>query len=458
MIARSLRWRLLLGATAAILVALVVAWLFMTLLFERHLERRLQDEMTRDALGLVADLSLAADGRPLLDAEPRDARLQKPAGGYYWQISTRNGVLRSRSLWDAALPVPADAPAGDWRVRHLQGPFRQSVSVLERSLVPDSDKPPVVVQLAQDTRPLASARAEFGRELGIFLAVLWLVLSAAAWLQVTLGLRPLGKVRGELATLRDSASARLPESSLREIQPLTDAINSLADAREHDLELARRRAADLAHGLKTPLAALAAQSRRAGEAGATAAAEGMDRAIAAIGATIDAELARTRIAAAGHKAGAFTSLRAAVERVVTVLEHTEKGGQLAFSLDIPASLQLAIRPDDLSEILGAVLENAVKYARRQVRVGGAAGPEWTSLAIEDDGPGIAQDRVDDALMRGGRLDESGSGSGLGLAIARELVKATGGTMDLDQSSLGGLRIRFFWSAGRPSTRVASCDR
>ena len=86
MIARSLRWRLLLGATAAILVALVVAWLFMTLLFERHLERRLQAEMTRDALGLVADLSLAADGRPLLDAEPRDPRLQKPAGGYYWQI------------------------------------------------------------------------------------------------------------------------------------------------------------------------------------------------------------------------------------------------------------------------------------------------------------------------------------------------------------------------------------
>lgn len=322
--------------------------------------------------------------------------------------------------------------------------------MLERSLMVESGKPPVVVQLAQNTRPLASARAEFGRELGIFLAVLWLVLSAAAWLQVALGLRPLGKVRGELAALRDSASARLPDSSLREIQPLTDAINSLADAREHDLELARRRAADLAHGLKTPLAAMAAQSRRAGEAGATAAAEGMDRAIAAIGATIDAELARARIAAAGREAGAFTSLRAAAERVVVVLEHTEKGGQLAFSLDIPASLQLAIRPDDLAEILGAVLENAVKYARRQVRVSGTAGPEWTSLAIEDDGPGIAQDRVDDALMRGGRLDESGNGSGLGLAIARELVEATGGTIELDQSSLGGLRIRFFWSVGRPS--------
>lgn len=447
MIARSLRWRLLLGAMAAILVALVVAWLLMTLLFERHLERRLQAEMTRDALALVADLSLAPDGRPLLEAEPRDPRLHKPAGGYYWQISAQAGVLRSRSLWDADLPVPTDAPSGDWRLRRRQGPFGQSVSVLERTLRPDSGKPAVVVQLAQDTRPLASARAEFGRELAAFLAVLWLVLSAAAWVQVVLGLRPLRKVGGELAALRASASARLPDSSLREIQPLTDAINALADARERDLELARRRAADLAHGLKTPLAAMAAQSRRAREAGAEAAAEGMDRAIAAIGTTIDAELARARIAVAGRSAGAFTAIRPVVDQLVTVLEHTERGGNLAFAVEVPASLQLAARPDDLSEILGAVLENAVKYARRQVRVTGNAGPEWTSLTIEDDGPGIDRAQVEDALTRGRRLDQSTHGSGLGLAIARELVEAMGGRIELGESALGGLKIRFLWGPG-----------
>lgn len=446
MIARSLRWRLLLGATAAILVALCVAWLFMTLLFERHLERRLQAELTRDALALVANLSFAADGRPMLEVEPGDPRLQKPAGGYYWQVSTANGALRSRSLWDADLPTSGDPPRDDWRLRRTQGPFQQSIAVLERRLQLETDVPVVVVQLAQDTRPLASARVEFGKELAAFLAVLWLVLSAAAWLQVTLGLKPLGRIGGELAALRDSASARLPDSHLHEIQPLTDAINSLADARERDLELARRRAADLAHGLKTPLAAMAAQSRRARDAGADSAADGMDRAIAAIGVTIDAELARARIAVAGRASASFIALRPVVERLVTVLEHTEKGGEVAFAVDVPATLHLAIRPDDLSEILGAVLENAVKYARRQVRVTGNAGPEWTSLSVEDDGPGIAHDRVEDALMRGGRLDESGSGSGLGLAIARELVEAMGGAIELGESTLGGLKIRFVWGA------------
>lgn len=342
------------------------------------------------------------------------------------------------------MPAAADPGTTEWRMRRVSGPFGQPLALLERAFLLETGGAPVLVQLAQDTRPLATARAEFGRELAAFLAVLWLVLSAAAWLQVRLGLRPLGRVRGDLAALRESASARLPASSLREIQPLTDAINALADAREHDLELARRRAADLAHGLKTPLAAMVAQSRRVREAGAADAADGMDRAIAAIHGAIDAELARARIAAAGRARGAFAAVRPVVERVVTVLEQTEQGGRIAFAIEVPASLQLAVAPEDLAEILGAVLENAVRYARRQVRVAGAAGPEWSSLVVEDDGPGIAGERRHDALVRGGRLDEAGDGSGLGLAIARELVEATGGAIELGHAALGGLAIRFSW--------------
>ena len=59
MITRSLHWRLLSGAAAAILLALVVAWLFMTLLFERHLERRLETE-------LASAPAIAASGQPAL--------------------------------------------------------------------------------------------------------------------------------------------------------------------------------------------------------------------------------------------------------------------------------------------------------------------------------------------------------------------------------------------------------
>jgi signal transduction histidine kinase len=88
-----------------------------------------------------------------------------------------------------------------------------------------------------------------------------------------------------------------------------------------------------------------------------------------------------------------------------------------------------------------LLANALRYARRQVRVHGAAGPEWATLAIEDDGPGIAPEHAAAVLARGVRLDESGAGAGLGVAIARELVEAMGGGIDLGVSPLGGLAVR-----------------
>ncbi|WP_246123046.1 sensor histidine kinase [Luteimonas wenzhouensis] len=447
MIARSLHWRLLAGAATAILLALGVAWLFMTLLFERHLERRLEAELTRDGLRLVAALSLAPDGAPVIDPTPMDPRLQTPAGGYYWQVSGPAGAVRSRSLWDADLAAPRAAPTRDWVLRHADGPYGGRVSILERAVVPDAGGPRVLVQLAQDRAPLTDARTEFGRELALFLLALWLVLSAAAWLQVRLGLHPLRRIRGDLNTLRESARARLPDASLREVQPLTDAINALADARERDLALARRRAANLAHGLKTPLSAIAAQSRHARELGAEQAAEGLDRAIAAIRRTIDAELAHARAATIRSARGGNADVRTVVERLVNVIEHTDKGGQLAFTVDVPAGLRLALQPEDLSEILGAVLENAARHARRQVRVSGAAGPQWTVLGVEDDGPGFAAERSGDIAESERRLDESGPRTGLGLSIARELAEATGGRMTLGTSALGGALVRFEWEPG-----------
>jgi signal transduction histidine kinase len=443
-IRHSLRWRLLLAAAAAILVALAISWVFMTLLFERHLERRLEAEMTRDALGLVSDLAFDLQGGLQLEGEPSDPRLRKPAGGYYWQVSTPAGVLRSRSLWDSALPVATDAPTGSWRLRHARGPFAQSVAVLERQVVVDVDHPPVVVQFAQDQAPLADARGEFGRELGLFLSGLGLVLLGAAWLQVRVGLRPLDRIRGDLERLARSSDARLPAARLREVQPLVGAINALAEARHKDLAQARRRAADLAHGLKTPLAALAAQSRRAREAGATSAAEGMDQAIAAVTLVVEGELARARVQRLGGVRGTTANVLEVVDRLVTVLEHTDKGEALAFDVAVPDGLGLAVGEEHLAEMLGALMENAVRHALRQVRITATAGPGWTRLTVEDDGPGMLPSRMEAALEGNPRVDESAGGSGLGLLIARDLARSTHGTLALGSSSLGGLRVALEW--------------
>ena len=62
-----------------------------------------------------------------------------------------------------------------------------------------------------------------------------------------------------------------------------------------------------------------------------------------------------------------------------------------------------------------------------------------SITIEDDGPGIPEDKAREALKRGKRLDETKPGTGLGLAIVADLVNEYGGRLMLERSELGGLK-------------------
>jgi signal transduction histidine kinase len=443
--AGSLRLRLILGGAMAVLVALVVSWLAMTWLFERHIERRETDELTRVALNLVAGLSVDPSGKPVVAAAPADPRLQTPAGGLYWQVSTAAGAVRSRSLWDQVLKPPVSAETDAWRARIAAGPFDDRILLIERRVRPDHAGPAVLVQVASEEKALRAARAEFGRDLAIFLVGLWAVLSAAATAQVVLGLSPLTRIRAELALLRGSPSARLADDHPREIAPLIGAINDLAQAREGDLVRARRRAGDLAHSLKTPLAALSAQSRRARAAGAIDAADGLDRAIEAMAAALETELARARAAAARETTlHAQAAPLAVVERLVAVVERTSEGERLIFDVEIDETLRAPVAEDVLTEMLGALIENAARFARRQVRVAGARVQGGVRLSIDDDGPGMDEGRTEAALMRGGRLDEAGPGHGLGLAIVRDLVEASSGELTLGRSDLGGLAVSMQW--------------
>ena len=442
---RSLRVRLLLGAAVAIFIALAAAWVVMTLLFERHIERRVHADLVREGMQLAANLTIGPDGAPLLSREPGDVGFAEPASGTYWQVTTARGSLRSRSLWDQSLPASQVASVRDWSTRFIVGPFEPELLLVERIVKPDRDGPEVLLQLGSESKSLHDARAEFGAELAVFLALLWTILSAAAWTQVVLGLRPLDRIRDQVEALKRSPRGRLADAPAQEVEPLVRAINELADAREKDLTRARRRAADLAHALKTPLAAIAAQSRRAREAGAGDAADGLDRAIQAASAAVDRELARSRAAAIRAAPGDVSATALpVVEAVVGVVERAEFVAQVVFEVNVPPELTVPVAAEDLLELMGALIENAARYAKRRVQIDGAISADGCTLGVEDDGPGIDPAQMADAFTRGARFDEIGGGHGLGLAIAQDLAEATGAHIALARSALGGLRISILW--------------
>lgn len=445
MIFHSLRFRLLAAAGLAILLALGVAGLGLTYLFERHIENREALSLQGKARELLSGLRVDAQGRPVVDIPPSDNRFNRPAGGLYWQVSTAQGKAHSTSLWDQSLTKGQQVPAADWKTRRSPGPYAHGLLIIERMVRPDASNRAVLVQLATDDDALVQARREFAWEMVGSLALLWAVLMLAAYVQVRLGLRPLARIGEELDRLRRNPGARLSARQAVEVRPLVEAINALADARATDLARARGRAADLAHSLKTPLAAISAQSRRAREAGAQDAADGLDRAIAAAGAALEGELARARSALAREAlAPAATRAIDVIDSVISVIERTDAGEGIVFEVLVPEDLEVPVATVDLTEILGALIENAVRHARRQVRIAGERLPTGVRLGISDDGSGLGDVRAELAVMRGARLDETRSGHGFGLSIAKDHVEATEGVLELVDSDLGGLEVRLSW--------------
>jgi two-component system osmolarity sensor histidine kinase EnvZ len=112
------------------------------------------------------------------------------------------------------------------------------------------------------------------------------------------------------------------------------------------------------------------------------------------------------------------------------------------AVDAPGALVLPLRGDALRRCLANLLDNARKHARR-IAVAVAEIPRESGggaqVTVDDDGPGIPAAQREEAFRPFATM--SSGGTGLGLAIARDIARAHGGDIVLEDSPLGGLRAR-----------------
>lgn len=441
---RSLRLRLLFAGAISTGIALTLAGYGLAVLFERHVERRVDAELVVYLNQITAHLEPAEGGRLKLSAPPADPRFEVPLSGLYWQIvDEQNGtVLRSRSLWDVELALPAEAHVDDEvRHHHISGPDNQQLYLLQRriELPPRMGGGTARIAVAWDTAEIATAVREFAIDLTPLLAFIGALLLAAAWVQVSVGLRPLAAVRAQLAAVRSGRSRRLGDAFPDEVRPLAQEIDALIEARDAELARARARAGDLAHGLRTPLQVLQTEIERLAKGGDEATALHLSTVTRTMQRTVERELARARLAAPHPRSEA--DVGAVVGEVVRVVQRMPEGERLDWIIESPEGLMAPIDRDDLSEALGNLIENAARHARTTVTITGERRGDEIRLSVGDDGSGIPEDRLEDVLRRGGRLDERGSGSGLGLAIVTDIAESWGGTLTLesaDESTGSGL--------------------
>ncbi|MDT3685934.1 MAG: HAMP domain-containing sensor histidine kinase [Pseudorhodoplanes sp.] len=455
----SLRLRLVAGGIAAILLALTIAGAGLTLLFERHVTRTLADDLDVHLKQLLAGIDVNANEQLEITRPPVDPRFANPLSGLYWQVSDERGdMLRSRSLWDTTMALPLDDP-GPGEVHHHEtaGPGGSRMLVAERviKLVISGREVRVRVAVAADLARISTAAAAFAKDLIVALAVLGVVLAAATSIQVGLGLRPLDLLRRGIADIRAGRSRHLPAAVPAEVRPLVEEVNALLDAQEREMESSRSRAADLAHGLKTPLAALVTDAARLHARGEHAIAEDIEAVGDAMSRHVDRELARARVSI-GLRRGLreVTELAPLVRSLAETLARTPAGMRIAFELQIPEDMRVPFERTDLAEVLGNVLENAARHAATRVRIAANMDQDNPSITIEDDGEGIAPALLPRVLERGVRLDQRGKGAGLGLAIVQDVLDAYGWRLDLTRSELGGLKATITRKAA-PGPRAAT---
>jgi len=435
----SLRARLVATSVLLVLATLVVTGVILTTLLRGHLERELDAQLGAFLDELVAAVEVdegdvSAPTRPL-----SDPRFRKPFSGLYWQVADADGaVLRSRSLWDATIMMP---PIGDGAVqRHIvAGPRDEPLVALARSVTFPRGTVAYRFAVASDRGRILALADRFTRVMALTLGGMALGLGLALWLQVTIGLRPLGAVRGALARVHAGAAATVEGRYPTEIQPLVDDLNAVLGAYRGVLDRARSQAGNLAHGLKTPLAILANEADLlAANVRAPAAAE-LPRQVQAMQAQIDRHLALARAAGAAGIPGAGCDVDARLWALGQALGRLHAARGIDLALDAPAEARTAVDAQDVDEILGNLLDNAFKWARGRVAIAARIDVDRVSIEIDDDGPGLSDDQIAVAVERGRRLDERTPGSGLGLAIAHDVAELAGGAIALGRSPLGGLR-------------------
>jgi len=445
----SLRGRLLLGTLLWITVSVSVAGWALSDLFRTHLTRQLTSELMVHMNQLVAALSVDAQGKATLGTQPADPRLAQPYSGLYWQVdrlppddAQQLAAFHSRSLWDQTLQPPATGwyPAIN-TLEPFRGPQSKPMLALVRVVIPPEGADRYRLIVAVDQSVLEQPLMRFRTMAGVFLGLLAFGLIMAAFMQLVVGLRPLATLRQQLGNVRQQGQARIEGRFPSEVQPLVEEFNLVLKQNNDIVQRARAQAGNLAHALKTPLTVLSNAAAQDSSAFGRLVAEQVEFARR----QVDHHLAQARAAAAAQVPGQRTVVQPLLDGIERVMRsiYADKGLQLHFDV-LPVTAVFFGQAQDMQEMLGNLIDNACKWADRQVwvrvRLGVDHGAATLLITVEDDGPGLLEARREEIFQRGVRLDERKPGSGLGLAIVRDLAAVYGGSVQAFLADTGGLGV------------------
>ena len=348
------------------------------------------------------------------------------AGDLPFELPTeRPGV--SEVLKVDELPV---AEAGPYRVTALG------------TVTPDGAATIYVAISMQDLDDIMETATAVG---AIGLILLLLVLCGVMWLVLGRTLAPVERIRqqADAITGRHLDHRVLEPVQHDEIGRLARTMNAMLARLQDSAERQNRFVADAAHELRSPVASLRAQleTARNGDSDGQLRSDLLQETLR-MQTMVDRLLMLAR-----NDAGDLAPRQDVVDLDDTVDDVVSSLVESRVPLDLSEVSPAQVTGDAalLEQVVRNLVQNAVRYARSQVRVGLCTQGGQAVLTVEDDGPGIPTERRGEVFDRFTRLDTArdrdGGGVGLGLAIVAEIVRVHSGEIDVDRAPIGGARFR-----------------
>ena len=293
------------------------------------------------------------------------------------------------------------------------------------------------LNISEDLSAIDQQKAEFELSLWRWLGGTGLMLLIVQTLILRWGLRPLHDVAIDLHAIESGVHKRLSKDYPNELNQLTQNINNLLDHEQSRRERYKNSLADLAHSLKTPLAVIRGELEGTSEN--TSLRDTTYEQLNRVSELVDYQLQRA--ATEGHSS--FQSPVSLGEIIHKILKSLDKVYQSKFintQCEIDHDIFIHADEGDMYELLGNLLENAYKYGHKKVTVFITSQNNNIKIQIDDDGKGIPAKYENHIIQRGQRIDTQVEGQGLGLAIASDIIDAYEGSIEFEQSHLGGARF------------------
>jgi two-component system sensor histidine kinase PhoQ len=384
---------------------------------------------------LLAGAELDAGGALVMPQGFAEPRLSLPGSGLYASIVNvnRKEEWRSGSAVGIDPPFEHNVAVGEWKYETLQGARGAFLSVAYgvRWAGPRIEAPLALSVLEN--------KSGFDRELKAFSRTLWswlggagLLLLLSQTLLLQWALSPLHRVAQEIARIEQGEQTQVQGQYPREIRAMTGNLNTLIKQERVRQTRYKEALSYLAHSLKTPLAVL-----RTALAEPAQLPVAVSQQVSRMDQIVQHQL--TRAAASGAARFApYLALAPVLHRIRDSLAKVYADKGLAFEVDCPVNLKWRIDEGDAFEMLGNLMDNAAKWAKRRVAVKLWRDGAGLRIRIEDDGPGFSD--MESILQLHVRADEQVPGHGVGLAVVNDLVAGHEGELKLGRSALGGAQV------------------